>query len=121
LKFLDLAGMSDIAKWGILLTDAPLFVQKAAILSPPHRYHRLTFAIGSDTFVRLIDPKYYRDSQMEMLIALQTMNCNFVVGGRVQQQKPVPPARPDDDGGAQGIARGIGHSVPPSARVSRGH
>jgi Cytidylyltransferase-like len=86
LQFLDLDNNSTNGyNWGILLTDAPLFVQKATILAP--RYGHLTFAIGSDTLVRLIDPKYYNDSPLQMLTVLHSMNCNYIVGGRVQQQK----------------------------------
>jgi Competence-damaged protein/Cytidylyltransferase-like len=84
LQFLELDNSTN-GNWGILLTDAPLFVQKATILAP--RYGHLTFAIGSDTLVRLIDPKYYNDSPVQMLTALHTMNCNYIVGGRVVQQK----------------------------------
>jgi nicotinic acid mononucleotide adenylyltransferase len=84
LQFLELDNSTN-GNWGILLTDAPLFVQKATILAP--RYGHLMFAIGSDTLVRLIDPKYYNDSPIQMLTALHTMNCNYIVGGRVVQQK----------------------------------
>lgn len=85
-KFLDLAKeeFDGIEKWGVLLTDAPLFTQKASILAPSHG--RLTFAIGSDTLVRIIDPKYYNNSRTEMLSVLTQMNCNFVVGGRLEQK-----------------------------------
>ena len=86
LKFLELAKkeFEDIKAWGILLTNAPLFTQKARLLSPDHG--ELTFAVGSDTMVRIIDPKYYNHSTAEMLSVLTQMNSNFVVGGRLEQK-----------------------------------
>ena len=45
-----------------------------------------TFVIGSDTAVRLIDPRYYDGSNVKMLNALEEMRgqgCRFLVAGRV--------------------------------------
>lgn len=47
----------------------------------------LHFVIGTDTLVRLLDPKYYSNSEEEMLRALSNMPCRFVVGGRLEQRK----------------------------------
>jgi nicotinic acid mononucleotide adenylyltransferase len=76
--------------WGILLTNAPLFKQKVDLLSPLQlnaKESRLHFSIGTDTLVRLIDPKYYDNSESKMLQALDDMSCHFVVGGRLDQKR----------------------------------
>ena len=76
--------------WGILLTNAPLFKQKVDLLAPLQFNSpdsTLHFSIGTDTLVRLIDPKYYNDSEEEMLRTLMDMSCHFVVGGRLDQRK----------------------------------
>jgi len=99
--------------WGVLLTSAPLFVQKVGILG---RYvapsgasipfleegrngdgsmtsksrRKMTFVIGTDTMVRIINPKYYGNSVDGMLTAVREMGdagVHFVVGGRVEQGK----------------------------------
>jgi nicotinic acid mononucleotide adenylyltransferase len=76
--------------WGILLTNAPLFKQKVQLLAALQIGvdSMLHFSIGTDTLVRLIDPKYYNDSQEEMLSVLTGLPCRFVVGGRLDQRKP---------------------------------
>lgn len=76
--------------WGILLTNAPLFKQKVELLAPLQigNTSLLHFSIGTDTLVRLIEPKYYNDSEDEMLRVLTGMPCHFVVGGRLDQRKP---------------------------------
>ena len=84
--------------WGVVLTSAPLFAEKVSILSeflPFEKecrgtYRRLTFVIGTDTMVRIIDPKYYDGSIPNMLEALTSMKdggVHFIVGGRVEQKK----------------------------------
>jgi len=96
LGFMDLLDNDAMpAHWGILLTNAPLFVQKVGLLHPlqvsrsfsstePEPLH---FVIGTDTLVRIMDPKYYDNSEDKMLQALYDMKCNFVVGGRLEQNK----------------------------------
>lgn len=93
--FLELDAMPK--HWGILLSNAPLFKQKVELLHPrqvsrsfasaPSPLH---FVIGTDTLVRLIDPKYYGNSFDSMLEALRTMPCRFVVGGRLEQKTSTP-------------------------------
>ena len=99
--------------WGVLLTSAPLFVQKVGTLG---RYvapsgasipfleegrngdesmltksrRKMTFVIGTDTMVRIINPKYYGNSVDGMLAAVREMGdagVHFVVGGRLEQGK----------------------------------
>ena len=91
--------------WGILLTSAPLFIEKVRLLRQylapsPGTYHEnipggkrmrlMTFVIGTDTLVRIINPKYYGDSVTNMLDAVREMRdlgAHFVVGGRLDQSK----------------------------------
>ena len=103
-------SMPDVSMpddWGILLTSAPLFVQKVGILgqyvapssaSVPFldesgaakARRKMTFIIGTDTMVRIINPKYYGDSIDGMLAAVREMGeagVHFVVGGRLEQGK----------------------------------
>ena len=44
------------------------------------------FVIGYDTYVRILDPKYYGDSVEQMEEAIEKIcldaSCGFVVGGR---------------------------------------
>lgn len=99
-QFLTLpeTDLPDDVTWGLLLTDAPLFAQKVDLLAPlqivgsdsddnDRSSDTLHFCIGTDTLVRLIDPKYYSNSQEEMLRVLDSMPCRFVVGGRLEQKK----------------------------------
>lgn len=96
---------SDTVKstsWGIILDSAPMFVQKVQMLADkcvPSLsasqtngicQSNMTFVIGADTMVRILNPKYYNDSTAEMLTAVRNMRdagVNFVVGGRLEQGK----------------------------------
>lgn len=43
------------------------------------------FVIGFDTYVRILNPKYYQDSQEAMEAAIAEIGqtgCSFIVGGR---------------------------------------
>ena len=69
----------------VALTRAETFIKKSAL------FPGCGFAIGWDTVTRLIQPRYYGDSQAAMLQALAEMwgrGSRFAVGGRT------------DDGGA---------------------
>jgi hypothetical protein len=87
-------------RYAVCITSEPLFVGKSNI------FKGCQFVIGADTFVRLIDTKYYRpkespsskfitDSSQTELMALMNMtaalttirnnHCSIVVGGRVKQ------------------------------------
>lgn len=49
---------------------------------------QMGFVIGTDTMVRILNPKYYGDSQEAMLEAVRDMKrlgVHFVVGGRLKQ------------------------------------
>lgn len=86
--------------WAILLTNAPLFSQKASVLDglipggdpagdgSGCGRRKMTFVLGTDTMVRIIDPKYYGNSREDMLAALRDMRgkgVHFIVGGRLEQ------------------------------------
>ena len=63
----------------LTLTRAETFRKKAEL------FPGCGFAIGWDTAVRLIEPRYYGDSESAMLTALAEMwaaGCRFAVGGR---------------------------------------
>ena len=48
----------------------------------------MTFAIGTDTMVRILNPKYYDEDREQMLEAVREMGregVHFVVGGRLEQ------------------------------------
>jgi nicotinamide mononucleotide (NMN) deamidase PncC len=62
------------------LSRAPTFVEKAQL------FPGVVFVIGADTAVRIVDPKYYGESEAEMAKALQRireLGCRFLVAGRV--------------------------------------
>jgi nicotinic acid mononucleotide adenylyltransferase len=82
--------------WGVLLTSAPLFIDKVKCLKKylcqgaknNDHIRKMTFVIGTDTMVRLINPKYYNNDYEMMLLSLKKMQnegVHFVVGGRVSQ------------------------------------
>eukprot|EP01094_Clydonella_sp_ATCC50884_P029481 TRINITY_DN9247_c0_g1_i1.p1 TRINITY_DN9247_c0_g1~~TRINITY_DN9247_c0_g1_i1.p1 ORF type:complete len:226 (+),score=47.12 TRINITY_DN9247_c0_g1_i1:103-780(+) len=63
----------------LVVTAAPKFADKADILPTT------IFVVGYDTAVRIVHPKYYRDSEEEMervLLGIGARNCSFAVAGR---------------------------------------
>jgi hypothetical protein len=67
-------------RYPVVLTRAPLFVQKADL------FPGCTFVIGYDTALRIIDPRYYdgetgRDAAFARIAA---QRCTFLVAGRVR-------------------------------------
>jgi hypothetical protein len=66
-------------KAAVALTRTPTFRLKA------DHFPNSVFAIGWDTLIRLIDPKYYGGSEVAMLTALAeiwALGCRFLVAGR---------------------------------------
>lgn len=64
----------------IVVTAAPLFEQKAALLPGS------VFVIGYDTASRLVSPRYYGNSEPAMLASLAVVRaagCSFLVAGRL--------------------------------------
>ncbi|EQC27565.1 hypothetical protein SDRG_14620 [Saprolegnia diclina VS20] len=63
----------------VVLTNASLFLEKAAL------FPSCAFVIGADTAVRLLDLRYYDQSQEALWAALariSSLGCSFVVAGR---------------------------------------
>ena len=84
--------------WGVILTNAPLFSQKTSLLeqvmnnnaSSSSSGRRMTFVLGTDTFVRIINPKYYNnsiDNMIDALVEMKEKGVHFIVGGRLEQQQ----------------------------------
>ncbi|MBM3340826.1 MAG: hypothetical protein FJY56_01740 [Betaproteobacteria bacterium] len=66
----------------LAVTCAPLFIDKARL------FPDTAFVIGFDTAVRLIDPRFYGDSEMRMqaaLAELRSLGARFLVAGRLTQ------------------------------------
>eukprot|EP00850_Spirogloea_muscicola_P017972 SM000159S01803 [mRNA] locus=s159:311153:314657:- [translate_table: standard] len=64
----------------VVITNQPLFFKKAELLPES------TFVIGSDTALRLVNPKYYDSSFQKMLDTLadiKCQGCDFLVAGRL--------------------------------------
>lgn len=49
------------------LTTAPFFIDKAAALRKEYKHNRLVFMVGYDTFVRFVNPKYYKQPITQVL------------------------------------------------------
>jgi len=123
-KFIELAALassddenSDASsspsfpqQWGIVLTRAPLFEEKLKVLRSkvlnrlegPGDSPRINFVIGTDTMVRILNPKYYRDkareNMIESLLELKASGAGFIVGGRLEQS-------PNDDSSSSSAPR----------------
>ncbi len=72
----------------LIVTSAPRFTEKSSVLPGS------SFLIGFDTFVRLLDEKYYPDhvtgeltSVENSLDLIEENRCQFVVAGRVDDQQ----------------------------------
>jgi nicotinic acid mononucleotide adenylyltransferase len=66
----------------IYISNARTYVQKAQI------YPNATFVVGYDTAVRILDARYYDESQNDLDLALSRIReqgCRFLVAGRVDQ------------------------------------
>jgi hypothetical protein len=66
-------------RWPVVAGNAPTFVEKSRL------YPGATFVVGHDTAARVIQPRYYGDSEAVMLAALAEMRDRgnrFLVAGR---------------------------------------
>ena len=69
-------------KWPLVVSRAPLFVQKA------HLFPGCSLVVGWDTAKRLFDPRYHGGDEFEMMKALdeiRRLGCRFLVAGRVDK------------------------------------
>lgn len=67
----------------VYVTRAPTFEEKA------HLFPSTTFIVGSDTAIRIIDPRYYRDDpelRDASLQRIQALDCRFLVAGRMSKE-----------------------------------
>lgn len=80
--------------WPIYASNAATFVEKSRL------YPGATFVVGYDTAVRILNPRYYHNNQMEVaLTQIRQQGCSFLVAGRVDKKKtfhhphelPTPP------------------------------
>lgn len=68
----------------VLLTQTPLFSQKAEL------FPGAVFAVGYDTAVRIVDPRFYQNNHAEMLRALEQIRnfgSRFIVAGRTDANR----------------------------------
>ena len=68
----------------VLLTQTPLFSQKAEL------FPGAVFAVGFDTAVRIVDPRFYGNDPEEMLRALEQIRqfgSRFIVAGRRDKER----------------------------------
>jgi len=121
-KFLELASSSSLLsskhndvsesssllssfpqQWGIVLTRAPLFEEKlktlrSKVLDDVSPSKQINFVIGTDTLVRILNPKYYQDQlrscMNKSLLELKLNGVGFIVGGRLEQQPQQTDSQP---------------------------
>jgi len=86
----DTLGQEGMKDWGVVLTSSPLFAQKVDIfrnrMSGTAGNDAMVLVIGADTFVRILNKKYYDNKVQNMIDAIRDMKgVLFVIGGRVEQ------------------------------------
>ncbi len=67
----------------VYTSNSPTFVEKARL------YRGVVFVVGYDTAARVVQPRYYDDSEAKMLTALDEIRASgsrFLVAGRVDKQ-----------------------------------
>jgi nicotinic acid mononucleotide adenylyltransferase len=77
------AEQFERAGLNLLLTSQPFFYRKALMLPNQH------FVLGYDTFLRLLDVKYYDNSTeklLQILKSLEDAGTRFSIGGRLNQK-----------------------------------
>jgi hypothetical protein len=88
----------------LVLSDAPLFVQKAALMPGT------TFVVGVDTALRIVMPKYYAGGdEAAMRAVLQEIldaGCSFLVAGRLIDGAFVEPTAVTAPPGMEGVSCG---------------
>jgi len=91
-------------QFSLVLTDAPLFVQKAELLPDT------VFLVGVDTALRIVMPKYYGDSAERMAAVLSQIaghGCSFLVAGRLMAGVWVEPNAVRPPPGFEGLFRSL--------------
>lgn len=70
-------------RWPVYASNAPTFLEKARL------YPGTTFVVGYDTAERILQPRYYQNSEEQLLAALTEIRqygCRFLVAGRLDRQ-----------------------------------
>jgi len=73
----------------LLVTNAPTFLEKSRL------FPKTTFLVGYDTAIRILNKKYYQDSEEGLMAALKEIKdneCDFIVGGRLVNGKFMSPS-----------------------------
>lgn len=90
LAFDEVEKRLAVVSMPLVLTSAPTFIEKANL------FPGAWFAMGYDTAIRLVDPKYHPDVPA-MLQQFQSLKTRFVVAGRLHngifqslEQVPIP-------------------------------
>lgn len=108
LDFLEIdARLAGLTDYSILLSRAPTFVEKAALVPGA------TFVVGADTIVRIADEKYYGGDQQKRdsaIAAIASRGCRFLVFGRECNGRFVVPS----EMGLPSQLRQMCDEVPPS-------
>lgn len=69
--------------WPVAASNAPTYLQKSSL------YPGATFVVGFDTAVRLLNLRYYQNSQRQREAAfsqIEANGCSFLVAGRVDHE-----------------------------------
>lgn len=68
----------------VCITRAPTFIEKSTLLP------NVTFIVGTDTALRIVEPRYYGGSESALksaLDAIRQTGCRFLVAGRLFQSR----------------------------------
>ena len=109
------AGHPPVSPYPIVVTNAPRFVDKAAL------FPGAAFAIGYDTAARLVEPRYYGGDAAAMelqLLRLALGGTRFVVAGRVEGAvaPALPPGSSSSSSSGSSGSSSRSMSVAPSPR-----
>jgi hypothetical protein len=69
--------------WPVYASNAPTFLEKSRL------FPGTTFLVGHDTAARIVHPRYYGHSKAQMeeaLAEIQSLGCDFLVAGRVDEE-----------------------------------
>lgn len=95
-----LSKQNNINNWGVILTSSPLFAQKVNIFQnriSSSSYSKekdgrnnssMVLVIGADTFIRILNKKYYDNNIDKMIDSIREMKIKgvaFIIGGRLEQ------------------------------------
>lgn len=76
-------------RWPVYVSRAATFAAKAAL------FPGVTFVVGYDTAIRILDARYYNNTPAERdaaLAGMRALGCRFVVAGRLDASDVFQPA-----------------------------